>query len=65
MRTTLISVIAARRGPLTLSDDLDFSACSVVIIMELYLQFVSDNTCREILGCIHYLGEEGKRHHDT
>jgi hypothetical protein len=43
MRTRLTSVMAASKGPLTLSDELDLSDCSVVIIMALYLEVVSDD----------------------
>lgn len=59
--------MAASRGPLTLSDDLDLSGCSVVIIMALYLKIVSDDfrVSLRIVSRLHYLGDKGKRHHDS
>jgi hypothetical protein len=49
IRTTLITVIAASRGPLTLSEDVDSPDCSVVIIMALYLVSVSDGLYGELV----------------
>lgn len=49
IRTTLITVIAASRGPLTLSEDVDSLDCSAVIIMALYLVIVSDDLCGDLV----------------